>query len=76
MAPTNNAAERSLRPLVIDRKVSGGTRSATGSTTRMTLYAICATARMQGKDPTLVCQQILLAPPDMPSPLAVLTSTC
>ncbi len=67
---TNNAAERSLRPLVIARKVSGGTRSAAGSTTRMTLYSLCATATLQGKDPTAVYQHLLLAPPGAPSPLA------
>ena len=33
--PDNNAAERSLRHLVISRKISGGTRSAAGS--KMTL---------------------------------------
>jgi hypothetical protein len=68
---TNNAAERSLRPLVIARKISGGTRSSTGSATRMTLYSICATARLQGKDPGAVWQRILLAPPGAASPLAV-----
>jgi transposase len=67
---TNNAAERSLRPLVIARKISGGTRSAVRSTTRMILYSVCATARVQGKDPSAVCQQLLLAPPGSPSPLA------
>jgi hypothetical protein len=34
--PTNNAAERSLRHLVTCRKVSGGTRSAAGTTARVT----------------------------------------
>jgi hypothetical protein len=68
---TNNAAERSLRPLVIARKISGGTRSPTGSTTHMILHSLCATARLQGKDPTAVCRQILLAPPGTPSPLAL-----
>src|SRR5207302_1583206 len=72
---TNNAAERSLRPLVVTRKVSGGTRSAAGSSVRMVLYSICATAQLQGKDPTVVFQQILLAPPDTPSPLAASIST-
>jgi len=67
---TNNAAERSLRLLVIARKVSGGTRSATGSTTRMTLYSLCATATLQGKDPTAIYQDLLPAPPGAPSPLA------
>jgi len=68
---TNNAAERSLRPLVVTRKISGGTRSSQGSTTRMVLYSVCATARIQGQDPAAVCQQLLLAPPGAPSPLAV-----
>jgi hypothetical protein len=68
--PTNNAAERSLRPLVIARKISGGTRSDAGSQTRVILYSICATARLQGKDPAAICQQIVLAPPGAPSPLA------
>jgi DNA-directed RNA polymerase subunit RPC12/RpoP len=72
--PTNNAAERSLRPLVIARKVSGGTRSAQGSTTRMTLYSLAATARLQGKDPTAVYQHLLLAPPGAPSPLTASAS--
>jgi len=73
--PTNNAAERSLRPLVIARKVSGGTRSEDGSTTRMTLYSLCATAKLQGQDPTVVYQQLLLAPPGAPSPLTAPAST-
>ena len=35
--PDNNAAERSLRPAVISRKISGGTRSVRGTDTKMTL---------------------------------------
>jgi hypothetical protein len=66
---TNNAAERSLRPLVIARKISGGTRSATGSTTRMILYSLCATARLQAQNPAEVFQKMLLAAPGAPSPL-------
>jgi hypothetical protein len=68
---TNNAAERSLRGLVIARKISGGTRSPAGSAVRMVLTSLCATARVQGKDPTVICQQLLLAPPGSPSPLAI-----
>lgn len=49
---TNNAAERSLRSLVIARKISGGTRSPAGSTTRMTLASLAATARLRGTNPT------------------------
>lgn len=59
---TNNAAERSLRPLVIARKVSGGTRSQAGSTCRMRLASIAATARLRGLDPTDVFFRILTNP--------------
>ena len=38
--PDNNAAERSLRHLVISRKISGGTRSEAGSDSKMTLASL------------------------------------
>lgn len=59
---TNNAAERTLRPLVIARKISGGTRSVTGSSTRMTLASLAATARLRGDDPTDVFLRVLHDP--------------
>jgi transposase len=37
LAADNNLAERSIRPLVIMRKISGGSRSPEGSQTRLTL---------------------------------------
>lgn len=48
--PTNNAAERALRPLVIARKISGGTRSTQGSRTRMLLQSLIATWDLRGLD--------------------------
>ena len=57
--PDNNAAERSLRPLVTTRKISGGTRSPQGSTTRMTLASLFGTAHARGLDPLLACASIL-----------------
>ena len=36
-------AERAIRPLVIARKISGGTRSERGSNTRMALHTLFAT---------------------------------
>jgi hypothetical protein len=45
----NNAAERSVRPLAVARKISGGTRSAAGSLTRTVLWTITATWHAQGK---------------------------
>ncbi len=59
--PDNNLAERSLRPLVIARKISGGSRSAAGSATTMALASLFATWRAQGRDPLAACRQLLLA---------------
>ena len=39
----NNAAERSLRHLVVSRKISGGTRSQQGSDSKMTLASLFGT---------------------------------
>jgi transposase len=59
--PDNNSAERSLRPLVVARKISGGTRSPGGSESKMTLASLFATWRLQGLDPLLQCR-LLLSP--------------
>jgi hypothetical protein len=55
----NNAAERSLRPAVISRKISGGTRSKKGSQTKTTLMTLFNTWNLQGKDPIAECRRIL-----------------
>ena len=47
----NNAAERSLRHLVISRKISGGTRSERGTDSKMTLASLFGTWRVQGLNP-------------------------
>ena len=60
--PDNNAAERSLRPLVISRKISGGTRSTRGTGTKMTLASIFGTWRAMGLNPLTACQQLLASP--------------
>jgi transposase len=65
--PTNNAAERALRPLVVARKVSGGTRSRQGSRTRMVLQSLVATWDLRGRDPVEQFRD-LLAPPPHPRP--------
>jgi hypothetical protein len=61
--PTNNAAERALRPLVIARKISGGTRSKHGSRTRMVLQSLVATWELRGLDPMTEFVRLLAAPP-------------
>ena len=60
--PDNNAAERSLRHLVVSRKVSGGTRSAQGTDTKMTLASIFGTWRAQGLNSLSACRQLLVSP--------------
>lgn len=59
---TNNAAERSLRHLVVCRKISGGTRSAAGSTTKMRLASLFGTWRAQGLNPFDECRALLATP--------------
>jgi transposase len=49
--PTNNQAERSLRPLVIMRKVVQGTRSDKGLQNHSVLRSLFETSRRQGKKP-------------------------
>ena len=60
--PTTNAAERALRPLVIARKISGGTRSPHGSQTRMMLQSVVATWDLRGLDPLAELLALLRAP--------------
>ena len=60
---TNNLAERSLRPAVIARKISGGTRSPKGSATRMALMSLLGTAAAQGKSQLQGCRELLLPTP-------------
>ena len=58
----NNAAERSLRPLVVSRKVSGGTRSEPGTTSKMALASLFGTWAARRLDPLLACRQCLVSP--------------
>ncbi len=57
---TNNAAERCIRPIVVQRKISGGTRSAAGTSTFTALATLFGTWRARGLDPLLACQRLLL----------------
>ena len=50
VTPDNNAAERSVRPLVVARKISGGSRSARGSATHMTLASVVQTCRATSRE--------------------------
>ncbi|MGZ6322180.1 MAG: IS66 family transposase [Ktedonobacterales bacterium] len=60
--PDNNAAERAIRPLVVARKISGGTRSSRGSATRMALSSLAATWTAQGRNPLAEFRRLLQTP--------------
>ena len=68
--PDNNAAERSLRHLVTSRKISGGTRSDQGTSSKpvlslaegMALASLFGTWRARGLNPLLQCRQLLTSP--------------
>ena len=58
----NNAAERSMRPLVISRKISGGTRSEQGTDSKMALASLFGTWRARELNPLLACREMLVSP--------------
>lgn len=58
----NNAAERSIRPLVTSRKISGGTRSDQGSATKMTNATLFGTWAVRGLNPFDQCLRLLSSP--------------
>jgi transposase len=55
----NNLAERSVRPLVVARKISGGSRSPKGSDTRMGLASLFGTWMAQHLNPFHQCLALL-----------------
>lgn len=66
--PTNNLAERALRPAVIHRKVTGGFRSQWGAEAYAALASVIDTANLQGLSPFDAIQQ-LFPPPALPVPV-------
>ena len=59
----NNLAERSLRPAVVARKISGGTRSPKESATKMALLSLLGTWQVQNNPLLASCQELLLSSP-------------
>jgi transposase len=62
LSADNNLAERSIRPLVVIRKISGGSRSAEGTKTRMALASLFETWQARGLNPLEECQRLLRQP--------------
>ena len=47
---TNNHAERQIRPLAVQRKISGGSRSNDGAKTHAVNMSVVQTLTLRGKD--------------------------
>ena len=61
MEATNNRAERALRPLVIGRKVFGGSRSLRGARTLSVISTLVRTCDLRNLDFIETCKQLVLA---------------
>jgi transposase len=59
LSADNNLAERSIRPLVVIRKISGGSRSTEGTKTRMALASLFETWQARGLNPFDECLKLL-----------------
>lgn len=59
LSADNNLAERSIRPLVVIRKISGGSRSPEGTKTRMALASLFETWQARGLNPFDECLRLL-----------------
>lgn len=57
---TNNAAERALRPAVVARKISGGSRSKAGADAWAKLATLMRTAGQQGRNVLGTVKQLLV----------------
>jgi len=62
VSPTNNLAERTVRPQVITRKISGGSRSPAGSALRCALATLFQTWAARGLNPFTACLAALQTP--------------
>ena len=67
MAPTNNAAEREIRPAVLIRKTNGCNRSETGAKSHSILTSIIRTCQKHGQDFVNTVKRVLR----QPEPLAL-----
>jgi len=59
LSADNNLAERSVRPLVVIRKISGGSRTDEGTKTRMGLVSLFETWQARHRNPFEECLKLL-----------------
>lgn len=60
LEPTNNRAERDLRPIVIRRKICMGTKSQKGEEFLERIYSTCQTAAKRGIDILAYLKEVLI----------------
>jgi transposase len=68
---TNNLAERAIRPAVVARKISGGSRSKKGADAFATLASLLRTAGQQGKNTLATIKAMLVAAWEAGNPAVV-----
>jgi transposase len=75
LEPTNNAAEQAIRYVVIDRRVTQGTRSQRGRNWCQRIWTTIATCRQHGHDLLSFLEQTFLAVlTDTPPPMLLSTT--
>ena len=67
LSADNNLAERSIRPLVVMRKISGGSRSEEGTKTRLGLASLFETWQARKLNPFVECLKEFSHPTAFPS---------
>jgi hypothetical protein len=72
--PTNNQAERQIRPAVIIRKISAGNRTDGGAKTHEIMASLIETCRQQNKPFVAVVREILIHY-DQPKPFPIFQSS-
>lgn len=72
--PTNNRAERALRPAVIARKLPAGNRTERGAKTHAIVARVIQTCRQQGHDFLQAAQQLLRSPQPLVLPIVETTA--
>lgn len=60
VAPTNNASERALRPVVVHRKVTGGFRTQWGAEGYARFVSVAQTAQKQGRNAFTGLMEVLM----------------
>jgi hypothetical protein len=73
--PTNNRAERMLRPAVIVRKTGGCNKTQAGARTHSINASVLTTARQNGVNVIRYIAEVLTTPAELPALLPAINSS-